>query len=99
MSLDLPPWFEPLAGEGARASGNERLSMEPPPQFPAAMVNVTNRCNLACKHCFVYREGNPNSSEDEMAPAEMLRQLKYLRDRHGIKFMLWMGGEPSYQRT
>jgi len=29
-------------------------------KFRGALVNVTNVCNLACRHCFVYRDGNPN---------------------------------------
>ena len=67
-------------------------------RYPAAMVNVTNRCNLACRHCFVFRDANPNetpeSIRDELGDAEMLETLAALRDRHGIVSMLWMGGEP-----
>lgn len=74
--------------------GDRRLTMEPPPQYPAAMVNVTNRCNLRCKHCFVFREGNPNQPAGEMKPERVLSELRRLRDRHGIRRMLWMGGEP-----
>ncbi len=74
--------------------GPQRLTMEPPPQYPSAMVNVTNRCNLTCAHCFVYRDGNPNDSDGEMSPARVLAELRRLRDRHGIRRMLWMGGEP-----
>ena len=58
------------------------------------MVNVTNHCNLRCKHCFVFREGNPNRPDGEMKPERMLSELKRLRDRHGLRRMLWMGGEP-----
>ncbi len=68
--------------------------MEPPPLYPGAMVNVTNHCNLHCKHCFVFREGNPNQPEGEMKPERVLSELRRLRDRHGIRFMMWMGGEP-----
>ena len=85
LSLREPP-PEPL---GAR-----RLSMEPPPQYPGAMVNVTNHCNLACAHCFIFRDGNPNDSDDEMKPERLLAELERLRDRHGIRSMMWMGGEP-----
>jgi MoaA/NifB/PqqE/SkfB family radical SAM enzyme len=66
--------------------------------FPAALVNVTNRCNLECAHCFVFRDDNPNASVDKMDDATMLHQLEVLRDRHGIKSMLFMGGEPMVRR-
>ena len=69
-----------------------------PREFPAALVNVTNRCNLECTHCFVYRDANPNASIDKMDDATMLHQLEVLRDRHGIKSMLFMGGEPMVRR-
>lgn len=62
--------------------------------YPAAMVNITNRCTLRCRHCFIYRDGTPNSPEDEMDTGTMLAKLKHLRDAHGIRHMLWMGGEP-----
>jgi len=68
--------------------------MEPPPPYPGAMVNVTNHCNLECKHCFIFREGNPNRPEGEMKPERLLSELERLRDRHGVRFMMWMGGEP-----
>ncbi len=68
--------------------------MEPPPQYPSAMVNVTNRCNLSCEHCFVFRDGNPNLPDGEMSPERVLAELRRLRDRHGFHRMLWMGGEP-----
>jgi len=74
--------------------GADRLTMEPPPHYPGAMVNVTNRCNLACEHCFIFREGNPNELEGEMKPERILAELERLRDRHGIRSMMWMGGEP-----
>ena len=63
-------------------------------QYPAAMVNITNRCTLKCKHCFVYRDGNPNDRKEEMDTPTMLEKLAELKKRHGIQAMLWMGGEP-----
>jgi uncharacterized Fe-S cluster-containing radical SAM superfamily protein len=76
------------------AHGSRRLHMNPPPQYPGAMVNVTNFCNLKCKHCFVFRDGNPNDPDGEMKPERLLAELRRLRDRHGLRSMLWMGGEP-----
>ncbi len=63
-------------------------------QYPAAMVNITNRCTLSCKHCFIYREKNPNDRHAEMDTPTMLGKLAQLQKRHGIQHMLWMGGEP-----
>lgn len=79
----------------------ERLQLShgrrPTDRYPFAIINVTNRCNLKCEHCFVYREGNPNKSQSprlELSASEIVETLAYLRDRHGISLMLWMGGEP-----
>ena len=66
--------------------------------YRSALVNVTNVCNLSCSHCFVYRDTNPNLPQDKMDDATMLRQLETLRDRHGIKSMLFMGGEPMIRK-
>ncbi len=87
-------WSPGPSGPLPVSLGPHRLIMEPPPQYVSAMVNVTNRCNLACEHCFVFRDGNPNSAEGEMSPERVLAELQRLRDRHGIRRMLWMGGEP-----
>ena len=66
--------------------------------YPAALVNVTNVCNLSCSHCFVFREDNTNDPRDKMDDATMLEQLRKLRDRHGIESMLFMGGEPMIRK-
>jgi MoaA/NifB/PqqE/SkfB family radical SAM enzyme len=71
-------------------------------RYPHAIVNVTNRCNLACAHCFVFRDGNPSEApralRDEPADEEILETLARVRDRHGIVSMLWMGGEPMLRK-
>lgn len=68
-------------------------------EYPTALVNVTNACNLACTHCFVFRDGNPNATRDKMDDANMLHQLGVLRERHGIRSMLFMGGEPMVRKA
>jgi MoaA/NifB/PqqE/SkfB family radical SAM enzyme len=67
--------------------------------FPGALVNITNVCNLSCTHCFVFRADNPNKPKDKMDDATMLAQLTKLRDRHNIKSMLFMGGEPMIRKN
>jgi len=62
--------------------------------FPAAIINITNKCTLRCKHCFIYRDGNPNNPRSEMDTQTMLSKISELQKRHGIQHMLWMGGEP-----
>jgi MoaA/NifB/PqqE/SkfB family radical SAM enzyme len=67
--------------------------------FSSALVNVTNVCNLSCTHCFVFRADNPNRPKDKMDDATMLHQLEVLRDRHHIRSMLFMGGEPMVRKA
>lgn len=67
--------------------------------FSGALVNVTNVCNLSCTHCFVFRADNPNKPKDKMNDATMLAQLERLRDKHHIKSMLFMGGEPMIRKN
>ncbi|MCC6748367.1 MAG: radical SAM protein [Deltaproteobacteria bacterium] len=74
----------------------------PDARYAFGVVNVTNRCNLECRHCFIYRDGNANAAPEdprrEPSDDELLETLAALRDRHGIKVMLWMGGEPMLRR-
>jgi MoaA/NifB/PqqE/SkfB family radical SAM enzyme len=93
----LIPWR--TAVTHAHLSGEYREEA----RYPAATVNVTNHCNLRCEHCFVFRDGNPNraprSIRDEMNEDTMLETLEALRERHGIRSMLWMGGEPMLRAS
>jgi MoaA/NifB/PqqE/SkfB family radical SAM enzyme len=68
-------------------------------EYHGALVNVTNVCNLSCRHCFVFRADNPNKPQDKMDDATMLRQLEQLRDKHNIQSMLFMGGEPMIRKA
>lgn len=68
--------------------------------FPLALVNITNRCNLNCQHCFVFREGNPNkpTEKNEMATDTMIKEIKKYKKKYGISRILWMGGEPLLRK-
>ena len=65
-----------------------------PRRYPSAMVNITNRCTLSCRHCFVFRQANPNDPRHEMTTPRMLERLAQLQQAHNINSMMWMGGEP-----
>ncbi|MGD9933385.1 MAG: radical SAM protein [Dehalococcoidia bacterium] len=67
-------------------------------EYASGLVNVTNVCNLSCTHCFVFRADNPNKPKDKMDDATMLHQLEVLRDKHHIRSMLFMGGEPMIRK-
>ncbi|MFX1572321.1 MAG: radical SAM protein [Promethearchaeota archaeon] len=67
---------------------------------PIAMVNITNRCTLKCKHCFIYREGTPHTptKKNEMPAKQMINEIKKFKKRYGIVRMVWMGGEPLLRK-
>lgn len=62
--------------------------------YPSALIIVTNRCTLKCRHCFVSRKTSPNAKAKELDATIFLDKLLEKKRRHGIKHMLWMGGEP-----
>jgi organic radical activating enzyme len=66
-----------------------------PRTYHGAIVDLTDRCNLRCRHCFYYR--NERDSR-EMADGPLLEGLATLRDRHDIRSLEWCGGEPLVRR-
>ncbi len=66
-----------------------------PREYHGAIVDLTDRCNLRCRHCFYFR----NERDSRELPAdEFLAGLETLRDRHNIRSMEWCGGEPLVRR-
>jgi len=60
----------------------------------SSIVDVTDRCNLRCKHCFYFREEHDS---EELDADEFLEGLRTLKERHNIMSMGWCGGEPLYR--
>jgi MoaA/NifB/PqqE/SkfB family radical SAM enzyme len=71
------------------------FSEREPREYHGAIVDLTDRCNLRCRHCFYYR--NERDSR-ELPGAQLLQGLETLRDRHDIRSMEWCGGEPLMRR-
>lgn len=61
----------------------------------SAIIDVTDRCNLRCKHCFYFREEH---ASEELSKEEFLKGIKGLRDKYNILHMSWCGGEPLFRR-
>ena len=56
--------------------------------------NFTNRCNLACHHCYSYADP---SSEDFLSTEFILNSIPELL-KAGIKFVIFSGGEPLIRK-
>ena len=59
-----------------------------------AIWNFTNRCNLACHHCYSYADPN---QEDYLTTDFILSQIPHLQ-KAGIRFVIFSGGEPLIRR-
>ena len=59
-------------------------------------LNVTNRCNLKCSHCYWWREQHPNELDDDAMIAFMQQQQKAGKNLAiGRVWSLTWGGEGS----
>ncbi|MFA6096709.1 MAG: radical SAM protein [Candidatus Paceibacterota bacterium] len=61
-------------------------------QFPVAIsIDVTNKCNLRCKHCYFFQQDH----DKELAGEELLgRVLQVKKKNPSIIHASWVGGEP-----
>lgn len=63
-------------------------------EIRSAIVDVTDRCNLRCKHCFYFREEHESQ---EMSAGDFLSGLRSLKKKYNIMNMAWCGGEPLFR--
>ena len=61
-------------------------------QHKSAIVDVTDLCNLRCKHCFYFREEHESK---QMEAEQFLKGLEILQKRHNIISMGWSGATIS----
>lgn len=57
-----------------------------------ASINLTNKCNLRCSHCWYQRETHPETPE--LTADEFVEKLAALKEEHNITSVTWVGGEP-----
>ncbi len=56
--------------------------------------NFTNRCNLACHHCYSYADPN---SKDALSTEFIQNSIKDLK-KAGVRFVIFSGGEPLIRK-
>lgn len=67
-----------------------------PPKFttiirPVVFWNITYRCNLRCKHCYI--NAGPEPGFPELSREQLLDIAQQIRE-HGIPLVVFTGGEP-----
>lgn len=65
------------------------------PKYSFGSVDVTNRCNLRCKHCYYYYE----PTAEEASTEELIDKIeKMLSKEKGRWSCTWVGGEPLLRK-
>lgn len=68
------------------------VAMAPEPKSFYASINLTNKCNLRCSHCWYHREKHP--ATPELGADEFVEKLAALKEEYNITSVTWVGGEP-----
>ncbi|HLG18887.1 MAG TPA: radical SAM protein [Bdellovibrionota bacterium] len=65
------------------------------PKDSFASVDITNRCNLRCKHCYFYEQDVPEEMTDE---AWIQRFEAMSKGINRVRSVTWIGGEPLLRK-
>ena len=68
-----------------------RMGIKGMPAGSLVGIDVTNRCNLRCTHCYFFKQPH----QDELSTGEWLNKFEKLK-QEGFPFLIcgWIGGEP-----
>ncbi|MCZ7383092.1 MAG: radical SAM protein [Candidatus Methanoperedens sp.] len=84
--------LEYILTEGIIRMGNEargiKVRTSPVPSLRYILLNITNKCNLACRHCYIGRTGT-----EEISLNTFEKAVSQFEDMGGLKLMI-SGGEP-----
>ncbi len=71
------------------------------PRNAFGSIDVTNRCNLRCAHCYYYADGD-DALPAELSADEWVSHLEQLKRSSGLKLPFfnatWVGGDPLIRR-
>ena len=65
------------------------------PKGSFASIDITNRCQLRCKHCYFFEQDNPVEFTDEQWMEKIKRITK---GSNPVRSMTWVGGEPLLRK-
>ena len=65
-------------------------------KFPLAVsIDVTNKCNLRCKHCYFFQQDH----KKELSDKDLLKKIRQIKTQYpSIIHATWIGGEPLLRK-
>jgi MoaA/NifB/PqqE/SkfB family radical SAM enzyme len=67
------------------------------PKNSVGSIDVTNRCNLRCEHCYFFAEDH--KGEKELSVEEWIEKLEGMKAAgHPMLLCTWVGGEPMVRK-
>ncbi len=74
-----------------------RLFISGLPKYAVGSIDVTNRCNLRCEHCYFFAEDHEN--EKELSIEKWVEKLEEMKAAgHPMMLCTWVGGEPMMRK-
>ncbi|VVB93189.1 Coenzyme PQQ synthesis protein E [uncultured archaeon] len=84
--------LEYMLSEGIIRMGTEerdiKVKISPVPSLRYILLNITNKCNLTCRHCYLGKSG-----DEEIGLKTFEKAVSQFEDMGGLKLMI-SGGEP-----
>ena len=80
-----------------KLAGVARLFVFGLPKYAVGSIDVTNRCNLRCEHCYFFAEDH--AGEKELSVEKWVEKLEEMKAAgHPMMLCTWVGGEPMVRK-
>jgi MoaA/NifB/PqqE/SkfB family radical SAM enzyme len=87
-----------LSGKFRRFAQTARLFLTGLPKYSIGSIDVTNRCNLRCEHCYFFAEDH--KGEKELSVEGWVAKLEEMKAAgHPMMLCTWVGGEPLVRKN